>query len=183
MKPGCQALTPKSKGASILNMPRAKAALSNNPIRKARQQIHKSLNQFAEECNINMQALFLNENGVYPDVLPAIQKTLRINYSVDIEDLRQDYVRWIYSQRQTFQNKYYPYKLPEPDLTIAPFKAWRESLDLTYMQVCKQLCIQPSLVHRLEKGKSLKLPEQIRVAFIRYWICFHTNRRTGVQGL
>ena len=145
-------------------MPRSKTALSNNPLRKVRLQLHKSLYQLADECNVNMQALFLNENGVYPDILPAIQRTLKKNYNIEMEDLRQAYIMWVYAQRQIFKDKHYPYKLPEPDLDIAPFQQWRESVGLTYMQVCKQLCVQPSLVNRLEKGKSMKVPNQIQEA-------------------
>lgn len=145
-------------------MPRSDPSLTQNPVREARKKLGYTLHEFAGVVGVNYQAIYLNECGVYQDVLPAVVSYLkRKGYKEN--ELQKDYQEFIRLRRQNFLREYGPFKLVDVDSTESFMTTWRHSLGLSKMALSKLLCIQPTLVDRVETGKARKLPNQIRDAF------------------
>lgn len=147
-------------------MPRVKQELAANPIRVAREEIGKTLQEFAALCKIHYQALFLSENGVYPGVLPSIRKYLTNNLDFDGEVLDREYKEFVRLRRVQFERNYGTWTLPEPYLGDSPVVVWREALGLSRLALAKELCVQPSLLYRVEMGKTPTLPTQFKEALL-----------------
>jgi hypothetical protein len=125
---------------------------------------HKSLEQFAFECNITLQAVYLNEFGVYPSILPSILHRLKTYYEQDESELVRDYEKYVQTKRFNFGEEHKPYKLPESDLQKNPIASFRALLTCTRIGFAKSICVQPSLLYKVEEGKTDVIPGQLSIA-------------------
>lgn len=143
-------------------MPREKTVLSTNPIRVARLGQGKTLHEFAADLEINYQAVYLSESGVYPHILPTIKKYLVNTLKLDPRNLDLSYYAFVYTNRKHFEYTFGPdWHLPEPLLGDSPIVVWRESLNLSRSALSKGICVQPSMLSRVENKKMAMLPSQL----------------------
>lgn len=142
-----------------------KSEPSNNPIRKTRLDHHKTLEEFARECHVHIQAVYLNEMGMYPTVLPSIAKRLVTKYGFEPGILADEYDYYVLVKRYRFKQQHAPYVLGEPDLTRNPLRAFRNSLGYnTVFGFANALAINPTIVRRVESCKVDILPRELKKA-------------------
>lgn len=84
-----------------------------------------------------------------------------VSEGMDRAALKSEYKHFIAQKRKEFRNQYAPYGLPEPFAGDSPIVRWRESIGLSRSGLAKSLCVQPSLLERVETGKTYELPEQL----------------------
>lgn len=136
-----------------------------NPIRKVRLSRGRTLVEFADDCGVNYQALYLNECGVYPTVLPAILKIL-VKLDNDATQLETEYIEFVYNKRLEFGEKHNTVNLPPPVGTLHPFIGFRRALGLSRSKLAKMLCVHPAGLYRLELGLMKHLPGDLRDALL-----------------
>jgi transcriptional regulator with XRE-family HTH domain len=132
-------------------MPR-KSQVSDNPIRLLRLSEHKTLEAFAAECGIHLQAVYLNEMGMYPTILPSIMVVMKhYGLSESEEDSYQDYVR---RTRYDFGESHVPYEIGEPSMSVSSIRQLRGSLGIsTAFGFAKAICVNPTLIRNVEFGR------------------------------
>ena len=145
--------------------------LDSNPIRILRVANHKSLQEMATLSGVNLQTLYLNECGVFPNVLPKIRDFLSRKYSVDEGELETSYREFILEKRKAFSETYEGKvdTLPEANLTIPPIGMYRTFIDPKFsrMGFAKTLCIEPAGLYRLEVFPLPTIPGRIREALLQ----------------
>ena len=141
-----------------------KSLVTSNPIREIRIREGKTLEHFAFECGVTLQAVYLNECGVYPNVLPSILRRLTTYYELQESDLNRDYERFVKQKRLQFNERYSPYKTPESDCTKSPIQLFRKLLTLSRVGFAKGICVQPTLLYKVEEAKIDVIPGQIAMA-------------------
>lgn len=136
-----------------------------NPITAVRQSRGKTLKDFASDIGINRQALYLNECGVYPNVLPRIRRYIvedlqeRTNLSLRIEYQKFVLLK-LEGQRGTLDlDRFGVGDLGAPDRS--PLAGLRDALELSRMGFCKTLCLHPARELGCENGKYFSFGEQI----------------------
>jgi transcriptional regulator with XRE-family HTH domain len=144
-------------------MPPQNTALEGNPIRVVRRSLGKTQQEFANLVGIDVTALYLAESGCYPRILPSLLKWFE-KKGYNLEELRSDYRGFVKSTRSRFSSRYSPFDLPIPTFKKSPFTEWRETLNLSKTGFAKELCIQPSLLSRVESGAAHYLPEELEQA-------------------
>lgn len=145
-------------------MSRTTLSLNDSPVRVARQKLARTIEEAAEEANVHWQAWYLTECGVYNDVPPAIADYLAAKGRPVDDDA---YTWFRENQQRKFGNHYFRnFKLPEPDLRVAPIKALRDEIDVSRLHFAKSLCVQPALLYKLERAETRALPSQIRAALL-----------------
>lgn len=152
-----------------------KVSLATNPIRVAREAQNQTLEEFARACGLHHQAIYLNESGVYPKILPSIKEHL-ISLGYNSKELTKDYKAFVSKTREVFKERYSPtgaWELPEPLVGACPIVRWREQLGLTRSGLAKALCIHPYSLERVEKRRTSTLPEELIKALRE--IGFSTN--------
>lgn len=133
-----------------------------NPIRRVRVKEGKTLVEFAADCGVHLQALYLNECGVYPTILPSILIRLNhLGYSGSV--LEPDYQVFVKSKREAsgVRHSLTLYELPPPVGTVHPFISFRKSLKLSRMGFCKSFCVHPASMHKVEHEQVVQLPSQV----------------------
>lgn len=140
-----------------------KTVLESNPIRIARLQHGKTLEEFSTLTGIHYQTIYNAESGCYPRILPSLLHFLVDKWGYDEVRIIEQYREFIVERRIEFHKLHAPYSLPVP-VGIHPFSAWRQSMGLTVRAISKDLCISPSQVNRLEKNKTANLPSEIERA-------------------
>lgn len=143
-----------------------------NPIKRVRLAHNKTLEEFSLAAGVHVQALYLNEQGVYPNILPAIERYL-MKLGEDPNDLNTQYLEFQNDKRRTIgaflELKDYVTLEPRYD-EGHPFVGFRESLGtpshepFSRMGFAKSFCVHPAQLYRLEKGGTKHLPEQLREA-------------------
>jgi len=142
-----------------------KSKLSSNPIRLTRVEDHKTLEEFAQNCHIHLQAVYLNEMGMYPTVLPSIMLYLTRHYNLVPEQVEEEYQYYVYQKRSQFGERNQPYVLGEPVLGDNPFLNFRHSLGYTTaFGFARDICINPTTVRRVEKCRIDVIPKQLKTA-------------------
>ncbi len=121
--------------------------------------------QFAGDCDVNYQALYLNECGVYPTILPAILDCLR-RLDNDPSQLELEYTEFRLNKRHEFGALHSHKELPPPVGTKHPFAAFRDVLGLSRSNTAKKLCVHPAGLYRLELGLMKHLPGDVREALL-----------------
>lgn len=144
--------------AFTILVPPTKGSLADNPIRVIRKSQKDTLYTFSRKCGVSLQALYLNESGVYPTVLPSILYYLVSDLKCDEDDVLDAYFSFVRQKRKEWASLCAPYSLPERRVGHSPLEDLRLSWGLSRVALAKTLCIQPSLVHRVEVGKARKLP-------------------------
>jgi DNA-binding XRE family transcriptional regulator len=138
---------------------------ANNPICEVRLQHHKTLMEFAAEAGIHFQALYLNECGCYPTILPALMALMTRKYQQDKLTLQNKYDMFVIKKRMEFADKHKPYAWPEVDVSRSPVEMFRKALGYSQIGFAKAICIQPTILYKVERGKSINIPESIKHAF------------------
>lgn len=139
--------------------------LENNPIRRARKQLGMNMREFSEIVGVHYQAILQNESGTYESVLPAVLRFL-VQQGYDGQELLREYVEFQHLCRTSFgETQIWSYELlGSASLDRPPILNFREALDLSRQGLAKRLCVQPSVLYKLEKGQARRLPEQLEVA-------------------
>jgi len=142
-----------------------KSVSSTNPIRVLRLSQHKTLEAFAAECGVHLQALYLNEMGMYPTVLPSISKRITSHYEVNADELEEQYQQYVSDKRYQFGEVHKPYVLNEPSLGHDPLRDFRTSLGYnTVFGFAIAVAINPTTVRRVESCTTDNFPGQLRLA-------------------
>jgi hypothetical protein len=126
---------------------------------------HLTLEEFSRECKIHLQAVYLNEMGMYPTILPSILTRMVDHYGVLGSEAEEQYQYYVFNKRFSFGEEHLPYKLPEPNLSRSPLHQFRLSLHLsTAFGFAKAIAINPTTVRRVESCKVDEFPGQLRIA-------------------
>lgn len=145
--------------------------LDSNPIRIIRVANHKSLQELALICGVNLQTLYLNECGVFPTILPTIRVHISRKFGVSEEQLEEEYKQFVLEKRRLFAENYKDRidLLPEANLTVSPTALYRQSVDPEFsrMGFAKTLCVEPAGMYRLEVFPLATIPGRIRDAFLQ----------------
>ncbi len=140
-----------------------KRTLAQNPIRAARVELGYKLNKFAELCGVHEQALYLNECGVYIDILPAVLEVF-VKHGYLQVTLRTEYREFQKERRAEFALEY---NFQDPNiigpimLSKAPIVTFRTNLGLSRQAFAKRLLVQPAILYKLEHGQARHLPQQL----------------------
>lgn len=139
-----------------------------SPIHTVRTREGKTLEQVADAAGINMQAVYLNECGVYPTILPALQKCFQV-WEYDTKVLERDYQIFIKNKRIEFGNTHNLSELTlgalgPPVENQSPLETLREYIQLSRMAFCKGLCVHPAAELRIERGEASSLGAQFKTA-------------------
>ena len=137
---------------------------SDCPIRVARKARGLTLRKMAAEAGVHVQALYLNECGCYPTILPDI-----LRYMVDVlgsenTEVSRAYDTFVLEKRVQFGNShamsdYTLGHLGEP--RIHPFIAFRDSLELSRLGFAKGACVQPAVLYNVENCRCKRVPGQL----------------------
>lgn len=136
---------------------------SKNPIRQTRLANGKTLRLFARECGVELQALYLNECGVYNKILPSIKEKMVKKYACDTKELDRAYREFIQTKRQEFANGH-NCELAGPNHLRNPIIALREHYGFKRLGWAKIICIHPSILYKIERNKFWELPSSFTEA-------------------
>lgn len=125
---------------------------------------HRTLEQFSFECGIGLQAVYLNECGVYPTILPSIERRLVSYYDCIPSELSEAYIKYVEKKRYNFGKNHSPYKVPEPNIFKSPILSFREIFASSRIGFAKSICITPTILYKVEKKKVEIIPGQLIIA-------------------
>lgn len=147
-------------------MSQSKLSLVTNPIRIARESQNKTLQQFADSIGCHFQAVYLNESGIYPTILPKIKIYLTNKLGLNAKELDDSYKEFVLVTRKNFGALYGPFsELPNSLVGTSPIVRWRESLGLTRSALAKGICVQPYQISNTENKVTGVIPTQMLEAF------------------
>jgi transcriptional regulator with XRE-family HTH domain len=142
-----------------------KSEASSNPIRQLRLQNGKTLEQFAHECGIHLQAVYLNEMGMYPSILPAIAIRMKVHYGLSSQEIEEDYSSYVRERRYYFGDRHIPYVLGDATSAISSVRLFRGNCGYkTAFGFAKAICINPTLIRDVESAKVENFPGQLNLA-------------------
>ena len=130
---------------------------------------------------MHLQAFFLQEQGVYPEILPAVQSWL-VLHEYDIVVATSEYHEFQKGKRRDNGERLglSIYELGAPE-GANQFVQFRTSLGLSRMGFAKDFCVHPGLLYRLERGISKTLPQQVADALgdagLSLWVIDELNYR------
>ncbi len=152
-----------------------------SPIKAARSKAGLTLLQASKEAGVHLQAFFLQEQGVYPEILPAIQSWLAL-HEYDISVATEEYHEFQRAKRKDNGERLglSVYELGPPEGTNQ-FVQFRSALGLSRMGFAKDFCLHPGLLYRVEHGISKTLPQQVASALkdagLPAWVIDELNYR------
>lgn len=140
---------------------------ATNPIRVARKARGWTLRYMAKQANVHVQALYLNECGCYPAILPSITRCLIFELKCQSEQIDKAYDYFIHHKRKVSGEEFSLSTkriddLGEPE--YHPFIQFRQALGLSRMGFAKNFCVQPTILYNLEEAKSVSIPKQVQEA-------------------
>lgn len=135
-----------------------------NPIRVARKERGWTLKEMAQKAGVHVQALYLNECGCYPHILPSVLRLMVHVLDRNPAQVEREYKKFVADKRLTFGGNhaldfYTLAHLGEP--RIHPLVAFRDSLKLSRMMFAKSLCVQPTMLYNVEKCQARKIPLEL----------------------
>ena len=147
-----------------------------NPIRDARHREGRTGDEFAADIGIHPQALYLNEMGMYTQILPRVMGYLVNRLHHDRQQLEEDYQRFVTQQRE-YHGRLYRLadftldNLGEPS-GPHPVVQFRQHIGLqqgnphglSKMGFAKAFCIHSAELYSLERGDKRVLSEQFKDA-------------------
>lgn len=128
-----------------------------------------SLDQCAKELNVSISTIVRTEQGCYNEIPPTILRGIASAF-ISPADCAAQYSRFQTSKRDRVRNSGTTQRLPvgaikqvlQKDPDKNPFVAWREALGYkSRLSFCKDLCLHPSTVKRLEDGVAEDMPESV----------------------
>lgn len=138
--------------------------MAENPVHRLRQEERLTLAQFADRAGVHLQAVFLNERGVYPTILPSILSYMH-RLRPEGRGWQSEYTAYVLEKRLEFGAHYdLPNTQLGPPVGSNPFRGWRDQYDLSRMAVAKGLCVHPASLYKVEHDETKHLPEQLVVA-------------------
>lgn len=141
-----------------------KSEVTSNPIRRLRLSKGKTLEQFADDCGIHLQAVYLNEMGMYPTVLPAVMRLMRA-YGISLSEAEEEYQDYVRDIRFNFGEEHAPYSLGLPSVSVSSIKVFRDILGIsTAFGFARAICVNPTLIRRVEYGKTDEFPGHLNFA-------------------
>lgn len=138
--------------------------MRQNPVHTARALRGLTLEEAASDAGCHLQAFFLCEQAVFPDILPVLQTWLA-DQDVDVVQAVLDY-RHHQTEKREAQGEILGLASHElgPPHPQNSFIVFRVSLGMSRMGFAKRFCVHPALLYRLENGQSHSLPDQLIVA-------------------
>lgn len=122
--------------------------------------------QAAQQAGCHLQAFFLQEQGVYHDVLPAIAVWAQ-EQGLNLPEMQREYHEF-QKEKRVQNGELYGISIIElgpPEGN--PFVELRNQLRLSRMGFAKRFCVHPGLLYRVEQGISRSLPIQLREALLQ----------------
>lgn len=141
-----------------------------NPVRAYRLDCRQTLEQFAENVGIGLQAVYLTEQGCYSDILPRILKFMGHSHNSIYNDeyhLFQEQKRHASGlQLHLNEVELWPPGDPHPvaDLRAHIGIAYGHPAGLSRMGFAKMFCIQSAEMYYLEEHLKPSLSEQFKLA-------------------
>jgi len=140
----------------------------NNPIKQARQRQGLTQESLAELLDIHPQAILLNEQGVYPTVLPRILDYF-VEQGYSAEEFNLEYSEFVMNKRKELFES-----MPWKTLSWAefntdgqhPFIKFREELGFSRMKFAKSFCVHPAYLYKLERADVGTLSTQLKEALL-----------------
>jgi hypothetical protein len=140
----------------------------SNPIKEFRSQHGWTLLDLAGEVGVHVQAVFLCEHGVYPEILPVLRDFL-IRHGMSGVAIDEAYHFYQRDNRNAARRLYdmANVTLPAPG-PRHPVVDFRLSLGkgLSRMRFCKSFCVHPAEMYNLEHGTKHVLSEQFKTAML-----------------
>lgn len=121
--------------------------------------------QASAEAGCHLQAFFLQEQSVYPHILPAIGDWLKLRgyYLPEAEREYREFQR----QKRVASGEQYGVSILELGAPEGnPMVELRNQLGISRMGFAKRFCIHPGLLYRVEQGVSRSLSEQLTNALL-----------------
>lgn len=152
-----------------------------SPIKAARSKAGLTLLQASKQAGVHLQAFFLQEQGVYPEILPAVQSWL-VLHEYDVKVATEEYHEFQRAKRRDNGERFglAVYELGPPEWANQ-FVQFRSSLGVSRMGFAKDFCVHPGLLYRLERGISKALPQQVADALsdagLPDWVIEELNYR------
>jgi hypothetical protein len=133
---------------------------SSHPVIRARAEAGLTLAQASVEAGCHLQAFFLQEQGVYPHILPAIGEWIKLRgyYLPEAEREYREFQR----QKRVASGEQFGVSILElgpPESN--PVVGLRAQLLLSRMGFAKRFCLHPGMLYRVETGISRSLPSQL----------------------
>jgi len=124
------------------------------------------------DSKINLQTWYLTENGCYANVPPVILDYLE-DQGFSAAWVESAYALFIAKSRAAFFLNYevtinsieYSHKTRK-DSAEHPLRTLCDSLGLSRQGLAKELCVQPSVLYKLESGKQKAVPNQLETALL-----------------
>lgn len=137
---------------------------TTNPIRVARTERGWTLREMASKAGVHVQALYLNECGCYPTVLPSVLRLMVHVLNCNPAEVERAYKKFVAHKRLAFGgghalNFYTLDHLGEP--RIHPVLALRDSLGLSRLGFAKSICVQPTVMYNVENCLCKRLPPEL----------------------
>ena len=138
-----------------------------------------SLDQTSREMGVAVSTIIRTEQGCYNEIPPAILRHL-ITFFISADSVRDQYSRFKTGKRTAIRDhraverqfawklKTYVQRHPETN----PFLIWRYQIAeyKSRLAFCKDFCLHPSTVKRVEDGVAEKIPESILEAMHEIWL-------------
>lgn len=144
---------------------RSTLSRSSHPIIRARAEAGLTLAQASAEAGCHLQAFFLQEQGVYPHILPAIGEWIQLR-GYYLPEAEREYREFQRTKRvasgEQFGVSILELGPPEPN----PIVGFRTQLLLSRMGFAKRFCLHPGMLYRVEEGISRSLPSQLAEALL-----------------
>jgi transcriptional regulator with XRE-family HTH domain len=150
-----------------------------NPLLEFRLAHDWSLDRTAREMGVSISTIIRTEQGCYADIPPAILRHL-ITHFISGDSVRDKYSRYQIRQRTTVRDHRSVERQPARHLKNLmgiypqrnPMILWREEI-MGYksrLAFCKDLCLHPSTVKRVEDGQAHGIPMNILQVMEFLWI-------------
>src|SRR5438105_2242707 len=123
-----------------------------NPVKQIRKRLGLTQEALSELIDIHPQAILLNEQGVYPTVLPRILDYFETQ-GFDRTETNLQYAEYVHLKRQEIREHLnwegFEWKAFDTN-GQHPFITFRESFGMSRMMFAKQFCVHPAYLYKLE---------------------------------
>lgn len=132
-----------------------------SPIKRIRMWAGLTLAEASNEADVHLQAFFLQEKGVYPEILPKILLWAAAKFELDADVLAIEYTEFQNVKRRASGEQWGLSVLELGPPEGNPIIDFRRALGISRMGLAKYFCIHPGLLYRVEQGISRTLPDQL----------------------
>lgn len=138
-----------------------------SPIKRIRIREGQSLEAFGRSVGCHLQAVYLNECGTYPHILPAIRRYLE-KQGYNVRELDEEYHEFQVARRIAAgaKHKVADVELGEPGNGIHPFTLLQKQLGMSRMAFSKAFAIHPAFLYKLSRAEAHGLSSQMKQALL-----------------